>query len=46
MSVSVLRVHLPFWLAVALVAVAGVAIFKTLFLKWQVPGLTTVAAAI
>ncbi len=37
---------MAFWLAVALVAVAAVAIFKTLFLRFQVPGLSTVAAAI
>lgn len=41
-----LHVHMAFWLAVALVAVAAVAIFKTLFLRFQVPGLSTVAAAI
>lgn len=38
--------HFAFWLAVMLVAVAGVAIFKVIFLRVQVPGLTTVAGAI
>lgn len=38
--------HVSFWLAVALVAVASVAIFKVVFLRFQVPGLTTVAGAI
>lgn len=41
-----LHVHLAFWLAVAVVAVAAVAIFKTVFVRWPVPGLSTVAAAI
>ena len=41
-----LHVHLAVWLAVALVAVAAVAIFKTVFLRWRVSGLSTVAAAI
>lgn len=41
-----MHVHLAFWLAVALVAVAGVAVFKTVFLRWPLPGLSTVAAAI
>lgn len=41
-----LHVHLAFWLAVALVAIAGVAIFKVVFIRWPVPGLSTVAAAI
>jgi hypothetical protein len=40
------HVHAAFWLAVALVAVAAVAIFKVLFLRFQVPGLSTVAAAL
>lgn len=41
-----LHIHLAFWLAVVFVAVAGVAVFKIVFLRWQVPGLSTVAAAI
>lgn len=41
-----LHVHLAFWLAVAFVAVAAVAIFKTVFVRFTVPGLSTVAAAI
>jgi len=41
-----LHIHVAFWLAVALVAVASVAIFKVLFLRFPVPGLSTVAAAI
>lgn len=43
---SNLHIHLAFWVAVALVAVAGVAIFKTVFVRYTVPGLSTVAAAI
>lgn len=38
--------HMTFWLAVGLVAIAAVAIFKTVFLRFTVPGLTTVAGAI
>ncbi len=38
--------HVSFWLAVALVAIAGVAIFKVVFLRWPVPGLSTVAGAL
>lgn len=38
--------HVSFWLAVALVAVAAVAIFKVAFLRFNVPGLSTVAGAI
>lgn len=41
-----LHLHLAFWVAVALVAVAAVAIFKIVFVRWPVPGLSTVAAAI
>lgn len=41
-----LHIHLAFWLAVALVAVVGVAVFKTVFVRFTVPGLSTVAAAI
>ena len=41
-----IHVHAAFWLAVALVAVAAVAIFKVVFLRFHVPGLSTVAAAI
>lgn len=41
-----LHVHLAFWVAVALVAVAAVAVFKVVFIRWPVPGLSTVAAAI
>lgn len=41
-----LHVHLAFWVAVALVAVASVAIFKVIFIRWPIPGLSTVAAAI
>jgi hypothetical protein len=41
-----LHVHLAFWLAVALVAVAAVAIFKVVFIRFQVPGLSTVAAGL
>lgn len=41
-----LHIHLAFWLAVALVAVAAVAVFKTVFLRWPIPGLSTLAAAI
>lgn len=41
-----LHAHLAFWLAVAFVAVAAVAIFKIVFVRWQVPGLSTVAAAV
>ena len=43
---SPMHVHVAFWLAVALVAVASVAIFKTLLLRVQVPGLSTLAAAL
>lgn len=42
----VIHVHLAFWVAVGLVAVAAVAIFKTVFLRFKVPGLSTVAGAI
>lgn len=41
-----LHVHLAFWLAVALVAIASVAVFKTVFARFNVPGLSTLAAAI
>lgn len=41
-----LHVHLAFWLAVALVSVASVAIFRVIFLRFSVPGLSTVAGAI
>lgn len=41
-----IHVHLAFWFAVGLVAVASVAIFKTVFLRFKVPGLTTIAGAI
>ncbi len=38
--------HASFWLAVALVAIAAVASFKVLFLRLNVPGLTTLAGAL
>lgn len=41
-----LHVHLAFWFAVALVAVAAVAVFKVVFTRWPVPGLSTLAGAI
>lgn len=41
-----LHVHLAFWLAVALVSIAAVAVFKTVFVRFNVPGLSTLAAAI
>lgn len=41
-----IHVHLAFWLAVGLVSVASVAIFKTVFLRFKVPGLSTIAGAI
>lgn len=41
-----MHVHVSFWLAVALVAVAAVAIFKTVFLRFNVAGLSTLAAAL
>jgi hypothetical protein len=44
--VSMIHVHAAFWLAVAIVAVAAVVLFKVLFVRFHVPGLSTVAAAI
>lgn len=41
-----LHIHLAFWVAVALVAIAAVAVFKVVFVRWRVPGLSTVAAAL
>lgn len=41
-----IHVHLAFWVAVGLVAIASVAIFKTVFLRFKVPGLSTIAGAI
>ena len=38
--------HVSFWFAVAVVAIAAVAIFKVVFIRWPVPGLSTVAGAI
>lgn len=41
-----LHVHLAFWVAVGLVAVVAVALFKVLFLRINVPGLSTLAGAL
>ena len=38
--------HVAFWLAVGLVSVASVVLFKTLFLRFHAGPLTTIAGAI
>jgi hypothetical protein len=35
-----------FWVSVGLVAIGAVALFKVLFLRFSVPGLTTLAGSI
>ncbi len=41
-----LHVHLAFWIAVALVSIVSVGVFKVLLARFPVPGLSTLAAAI
>ena len=41
-----MHVHFAFWVAVALVAIVAVGVFKVLMARWPLPGLATLAAAI
>lgn len=38
--------ELAFWGGVGVIAIVAVLLFKVVFIRWQVPGLSTAAAAI